>query len=82
MHVLPSLLCRKSNAAHLYTSIQFFFLAVERDILVNAEEYVKKLSDLNFIKIAAIAEVQETKQQYLEDCKIQLFHAECIAIKV
>ena len=55
---------------------------MERDILVNAEEYVKKLSDLNFIKIAAIAEVQETKQQYLEHCKIQLFHAECIDIKV
>ena len=71
----------------VYTSTEnqrysILFSDVERDILVNADEYVKKLSDLNFMKIVTIAEAQETKQQFLEDCKIQLFHAECIAIQV
>lgn len=34
------------------------------------------------MKIVAIAKVQETKRQFVEDYKIQLFHAECISIKV
>ena len=55
---------------------------MEKEIVVSADEYVSKLSDLNFMKIVAIAKVLETKKQFMEDCKIQLFHAECIAIQV
>ncbi|XP_028401879.1 protein-glutamine gamma-glutamyltransferase 4-like [Dendronephthya gigantea] len=54
---------------------------VKREFVVKADEYVKKLSDLNFMKIVAIAKVQETKKQFVEDYKIQLFHAECISVK-
>jgi hypothetical protein len=55
---------------------------VEKEIVVSADEYVSKLSDLNFMKIVAIVKVLETKKQFIEDCKIQLFNAECIAIQV
>ncbi|CAB3997664.1 -glutamine gamma-glutamyltransferase Z [Paramuricea clavata] len=54
---------------------------VEKEIAVSADEYVSKLSDLNFMKIVAIAKILETKKQFIEECKIQLFHAECIAIQ-
>ncbi len=55
---------------------------MKKDIIVSAEEYVSKLSDLNFMKIVAIARIQQTKKQFMEECKIQLIHAESIAIQV
>ena len=55
---------------------------MQKDIVVKADEYVRKLSDLNFMKVVAIARVQETKKQFIDERKIQLFHAESITIQV
>ena len=54
---------------------------VQKDIVVNADEYVRKLSDLNFMKIVAVVRVQETKKYFIDECKIQLIHAESITIQ-
>jgi hypothetical protein len=46
---------------------------VEKEIVVSADEYVSKLSDLNFMKIVAIAKVLETKKQFIEVAKYNFF---------
>ena len=55
---------------------------MNREIRVDADEYVNKLTDLNCLKFVVVAKVLETGKQYVDDCKLQLYNKDCIEIKV